>query len=138
MRSQYSSALKITTLLLLLLACGSCVLRAESTSEPAFIGEKLIYQMEWDPPWYLFFLPNMEAGEIEVQTEGEVEFRNEKALIYQMAKKRILLYCFLTVAAAAIRPAVSFAYRPFISTDASVAEPNRLQMELGGFSVYTR
>ncbi len=50
-----------------------------------------------------------------------------------MAKKRILLYCFLTVAAEAIRPCDSFAYRPFISTDASVAEPNKLQLELGFF-----
>ncbi len=32
-------------------------------------GEKLTYHVDWNPPWFLFFLPNMEAGEVQVQVE---------------------------------------------------------------------
>jgi hypothetical protein len=31
---------------------------------PVGVGETLTYRVEWSPPWYLFFLPNMEAGEV--------------------------------------------------------------------------
>lgn len=44
------------------------------------IGERLQYVIKWDPPWYLFFLPAMEAGELEMQIQGEAEYGNQKAL----------------------------------------------------------
>ena len=50
------------------------------TSLPFSIGERLVYLVKWDPPWYLFFLPNMEAGEVELQLLGETEYKNKKAL----------------------------------------------------------
>jgi hypothetical protein len=50
------------------------------TSHPFSIGERLVYLVKWDPPWYLFFLPSMEAGEIELQLLGETEYKNKKAL----------------------------------------------------------
>ena len=50
------------------------------TSQPFSIGERLVYLVKWDPPWYLFFLPNMEAGEVELQLLGETEYKNKKAL----------------------------------------------------------
>ena len=53
---------------------------------------------------------------------------------YPMTKKRILLYCFLMAAIILISDSASFASRPFISTDASVADPGRLQLELGFFN----
>ena len=37
-----------------------------SHSTPFAVGEKLVYRVEWSPPWYLFFLPTMEAGEAEL------------------------------------------------------------------------
>ena len=47
-----------------------------SAGEPFKIGERLIYSVEWSPPWYLFFLPRMEAGEIELQISSETENKN--------------------------------------------------------------
>jgi len=35
-----------------------------ATPEETFTtGEMLVYKVEWSPPWYLFFLPTMDAGE---------------------------------------------------------------------------
>jgi hypothetical protein len=45
-----------------------------------FIGEQLVYKIQWDPPWYLFFLPAMEAGEVELQLNGEKEYNGRKVL----------------------------------------------------------
>ena len=53
---------------------------AASPQSPLPIGEHLVYSIKWDPPWYLFFLPNMTAGELDVQLVGDAEFNNRKAL----------------------------------------------------------
>jgi hypothetical protein len=45
-----------------------------------FIGERLVFTVKWDPPWYLFFLPKMEAGEFEVWMTGVSEFKNKPML----------------------------------------------------------
>lgn len=44
------------------------------------IGERLVYSIEWDPPWYLFFIPSMHAGDAELQIVGETEYKNRKVL----------------------------------------------------------
>lgn len=44
------------------------------------VRERLVYQVEWNPPWYLFFLPTMEAGEAELAVEGEMVHKGRKAL----------------------------------------------------------
>lgn len=49
-------------------------------AQPFSIGEKLVYRVKWDPPWYLFFLPEMEAGELTLHLAGETEYKNKKAL----------------------------------------------------------
>jgi hypothetical protein len=52
-------------------------------ADPGFIpfyGERLVYSIQWDPPWFLFFLPKMEAGEAEVRLLGETEYRGGKAV----------------------------------------------------------
>jgi hypothetical protein len=43
-------------------------------------GEHLVYVVKWDPPWYFFFLPSMEAGEIDLEMVGESEYSGKKAL----------------------------------------------------------
>ncbi len=53
---------------------------AQVTPAPFSIGERLVWDIEWDPPWYLFFLPTMQAGEIDLQLEGEVQHNDRKAL----------------------------------------------------------
>jgi hypothetical protein len=54
---------------------------APPTPPPPFsIGERLVYKVKWDPPWYLFFLPAMEAGEVDVKLVGESEYKNKKVL----------------------------------------------------------
>jgi len=47
---------------------------------PFAAGEKLVFRVEWNPPWYLFFLPSMEAGDAELQLSQELEYKGEKAL----------------------------------------------------------
>jgi hypothetical protein len=44
-----------------------------SALPPPLILERLIYEVRWDPPWYFFFLPTMEAGEIEIFLEEKAE-----------------------------------------------------------------
>jgi hypothetical protein len=52
----------------------------ESSSLPFRMGERLVYTIKWDPPWYLFFLPSMVAGEADLQLVGETEYKNKKAM----------------------------------------------------------
>ena len=66
--------------------------QAQATAAPQakidvtpFIGERLVYSVKWDPPWYMFFLPAMEAGELELEFAGIEEFRGRPA-------RRINLY----------------------------------------------
>lgn len=44
------------------------------------VGEKLSYSIYWDPPWYLFFFPNMHAGDAELSIEEGAEFQGRPAL----------------------------------------------------------
>jgi hypothetical protein len=52
----------------------------EPSSPPFRMGEQLVYTIKWDPPWYLFFLPTMEAGEADLQVVGETKYKNKKAI----------------------------------------------------------
>jgi hypothetical protein len=49
----------------------------DSSQLPFAPGEKLVYLVEWSPPWYLFFLPTMEAGEADL-TLAEETAQNHK------------------------------------------------------------
>lgn len=49
-------------------------------SKPFSLGERLVYLVKWDPPWYLFFLPHMEAGEVEIHLAGAAEYKKKQAL----------------------------------------------------------
>lgn len=42
-------------------------------------GERLTYRVQWDPPWYFFFLPKMEAGEVSLELLKDAECRGRKA-----------------------------------------------------------
>jgi hypothetical protein len=44
------------------------------------IGEKLMYSIDWDPPWYLFFFPHMQAGNAELFIEGKDKFKGRDVL----------------------------------------------------------
>jgi hypothetical protein len=43
------------------------------------VKERLVYKVEWNPPWFLFFLPNMEAGEVVVELFRDAEYLGRKA-----------------------------------------------------------
>jgi hypothetical protein len=76
-------AIVITALLLAALAGFAAGQEsASATPDPAILplGERLVYKIEWDPPWYLFFFPIVEAGEAELQLNGEAEYNGRKAL----------------------------------------------------------
>jgi hypothetical protein len=51
-----------------------------AAASPFSNGERLVFRIKWDPPWYLFFLPSMEAGEAEVQLIGDAQYKNKKAV----------------------------------------------------------
>ena len=59
---------------------------AEETEPPVktdfsmFAGETLVYSFVWDPPWYMFFLPKMEAGELTFRFLGIDEYRGKPAV----------------------------------------------------------
>jgi hypothetical protein len=44
------------------------------------VGERLVYSLYWDPPWYLFFFPNMHAGDAELQIVGDTEYKGQRVL----------------------------------------------------------
>jgi hypothetical protein len=45
-----------------------------------FTGETLVYSLKWDPPWYMFFLPAMDAGEMTFNFKGIDEYRGKPAV----------------------------------------------------------
>ncbi len=51
------------------------------------LNEKLTFLIEWHPPWYLFFLPPMEAGEGSLSISGNIEYQQKKALRIDFAAK---------------------------------------------------
>jgi hypothetical protein len=53
--------------------------RPAPTTNPFSVGERLVYHVEWNPPWYLLFLPAMEAGEAELRLAGETLYEGTKA-----------------------------------------------------------
>jgi len=53
--------------------------RPAPETNPFSVGERLLYHIEWNPPWYLFFLPAMEAGEAELRLAGETAYEGSKA-----------------------------------------------------------
>lgn len=57
------------------------------------MGERLVYAVKWDPPWYLFFLPNMEAGEIDLHLAGETVHNGRKAwkIVFRAISSGMLL-----------------------------------------------
>ena len=63
------------------------------SATPYSLGEQLVYVVKWDPPWYLFFLPSMEAGEIDLQLAGETEYKGQKAwkIIFKAHSSGMLL-----------------------------------------------
>ena len=43
-------------------------------------GEKMLYHVDWNPPWYLFFLPPMEAGTAELSISGVLDYQSHQAV----------------------------------------------------------
>jgi hypothetical protein len=79
--------------LALYLALASLFPKTVAAGEPFKLGERLIYTVEWDPPWYFFFLPKMDAGEIELFLSGETEYEGKKVLkvVFKARSSGILL-----------------------------------------------
>lgn len=46
---------------------------------PFAVGERLVYRIDWNPPWFLFFMPPIEAGEVTLNLAGEVLYRDTRA-----------------------------------------------------------
>jgi len=46
---------------------------------PFAVGERLAYRVDWQPPWFLFFMPPIEAGEVTLNLAGEVLYKGTKA-----------------------------------------------------------
>jgi len=48
-------------------------------SFPVPVGERLTYEIEWDPPWWFLLLPRMHAADAELQITGDAEFKGRQA-----------------------------------------------------------
>ncbi len=55
-------------------------LPAKPKDLPFSTSEKLVFQLDWKPPWYLFFLPPMNAGEAELSVSDAGEYKGRSAL----------------------------------------------------------
>ena len=42
-------------------------------------NERLVYKIQWDPPWYLFFIPKVDAGEVTLEFNRDAEYEGSKA-----------------------------------------------------------
>ena len=74
-----SPRLRLTAALLLLAGLAWPVSGAPPAA-PFPVGERLVYTVKWDPPWYLFFLPSMTAGEMVLELRGGEPFLGHEAL----------------------------------------------------------
>ena len=57
------------------IAAGQDSLRLPSETIPS--GETLIYEIRWDPPAWMFFLPSMTAGELTVQFQHQAQLEGK-------------------------------------------------------------
>ncbi len=57
----------------------SSLLHAVDGTKLNLDGERLVFRVEWSPPWYLFFVPTMDAGEAEIRLDGNAHYRDKKA-----------------------------------------------------------
>lgn len=48
--------------------------------EPFAVGERMVYHVDWNPPWFLFFLPPMDAGEATLSLAEGSAYRDKKTL----------------------------------------------------------
>ncbi len=46
---------------------------------PFAVGERLVYRVEWNPPWYLSLLPPIEAGVASLSLDSETRYKDRKA-----------------------------------------------------------
>ncbi len=74
------SVFLLTVMLTGAVPCQESDSHAGGAALPFSGGERLVYSVKWDPPWYLFFLPSMEAGEAELHLAGEIENKGRKAI----------------------------------------------------------
>ncbi len=51
---------------------------AAPDQEAFAVGERLVYHVDWNPPWYLFFLPPMDAGEATLSLSEGTPYRGRK------------------------------------------------------------
>lgn len=59
--------------------------RAETLGNPEQVfpnGESLTYEVKWDPPPWMFFLPSMTAGQMTLQTQKLPQYRNKPAYMF--------------------------------------------------------
>ncbi|MBP1609786.1 MAG: hypothetical protein H6Q04_2021 [Acidobacteria bacterium] len=87
-----ASMLMITTAAFLVLAAAlsqqSSPEEGSGAGDAAFsIGEKLEYRIEWDPPWYFFFLPRMDAGDVFLSIPEEIDRNGRKAVTIEFKAK---------------------------------------------------
>ena len=60
--------------------------QAELSALPSpAMGERLVFEVRWDPPWYFFFLPTMEAGQIEIMLQEQAgrEKDNKVKIVFE-------------------------------------------------------
>ena len=75
-----SPRMRLTAALLLALLAWPVSGAPPASPSPFPVGERLVYTVKWDPPWYLFFLPSMTAGGMVLELRGGEPFLGHEAL----------------------------------------------------------
>src|SRR5688572_32607497 len=77
-------AVTVATLLIELLGSATLPMPAQSPAlkvpEDVFsLGETLVYEVRWDPPGWMFFLPTMSAGEMTLRFQDQISYQGKSA-----------------------------------------------------------
>ncbi len=63
---------------LFLASAPATILQSQESNANAPDEERLVYKIQWDPPWYLFFMPKVEAGEVTLEYSANVELEGRQ------------------------------------------------------------
>ncbi len=59
----------------------------ENLADPAVVfppGESLVYEVKWDPPAWMFFLPAMSAGQMTLQCQKHFQYGDRPAFLFSV------------------------------------------------------
>lgn len=59
----------------------------ENLADPAVVfppGESLVYEVKWDPPSWMFFLPTLSAGQMTLRCQNHFQYQDRPAYLFSV------------------------------------------------------